>query len=702
MSLFTSMFTGVSGLKVSQTSMNTVAHNLANVDTKGYTRQQIVTSPFSNVTISSNAIGLDQVGLGVNMAAIRQVRDVFLDQSYRLEIGRQGFYEKQWETAEEIESLFGEMQGTAFQEDLSDMWKAISELANEPDSLVKRGLVVSTANSFIDRAKIISTQMENYQVSLNKEVQTQVDRINEIGDQIQYLNDEIKKYEAGNERANDMRDARNLLLDELGGYANIQAKELINGGVDVYIEGKQFVTETKVYHIETEYIVTKEEQERAKQVKECADEISQKSTYADIVASDEWKQLKSLGNPSVVTNASGDVIRVDFDDYTLIDYTGTDVKVADVRPRTSNLLNVVWKESKAGDVFKMDGEYSTKKDRDVGSLKGLLLSMGSYKADYTDIPVKPNAKDFAGGETDPDYVAASRAYEKELEVYNKYVDASILMSSQAKFDQLIHSVVTAINDVLSPNTEINAESLKNLVLVEDGIEVAAANINLSSAKVTLSDGTVMDYKDVRIFDEYHSGTGMDEDSTVREGLFNRKNMERYTKAELSVEVNGATETYEVWVYNEENSYNVSSLFTIDQIEINSLVANNPSMLELSANQWSGYMEGFDYDICGKLLDAWKDKGIQLNPNSESYYDFADYYTAFADDLAFRGSTYKGIMEDEQKLVNDIDDTRQSYLGVSSDEELTNLIRYQHAYNASSRYINVVSEMLEHIINRLGA
>ena len=63
--------------------------------------------------------------------------------------------------------------------------------------------------------------------------------------------------------------------------------------------------------------------------------------------------------------------------------------------------------------------------------------------------------------------------------------------------------------------------------------------------------------------------------------------------------------------------------------------------------------------------------------------------------------YRTISENQVTATREIDNKRQEIAGVSSDEELTNMIKFQSAYNASSRYINVISEMLEHIIERLG-
>lgn len=72
------------------------------------------------------------------------------------------------------------------------------------------------------------------------------------------------------------------------------------------------------------------------------------------------------------------------------------------------------------------------------------------------------------------------------------------------------------------------------------------------------------------------------------------------------------------------------------------------------------------------------------------------------DVATTGKIYKSMADNESKLASQLDDKRQEVMGVSSDEELGSMIKYQQAYNAASRYVNVVSDMIETLINRTGA
>ena len=101
-----SLYIGASGLQNSQNALNTTANNLANVDTKGYVRQQVLFEDRDYVTFDRKAaISDQQAGLGVNIADVVHTRNVFLDQYYRTENGRQSFYEACAESSREVEKL---------------------------------------------------------------------------------------------------------------------------------------------------------------------------------------------------------------------------------------------------------------------------------------------------------------------------------------------------------------------------------------------------------------------------------------------------------------------------------------------------------------------------------------------------------------------------------------------------------------------
>lgn len=618
MSLSSSLQVGVSGLTASQNALNTTAHNLANVGTKGYTRQQVVMADYAYQKWGVNHISTLQTGLGVNIETVRQVRSIFYDKSYRTEVGRQAFYEAQYESVQEVESMFGELEGVAFQDSLKNFWTSIQELSKQPDAIEVRATLVQNAESLLERANTIYKQLNEYQLNLNKQISDKVSRINEIATGISDLNRRISLYESnGVENANDLRDERNNLLDELGGLINISYKENANGVVTVSAEDMPLVTETG-------------------------------------------------------TNKMG---------------------VAKVS-ESSDFLKPVWVAFNA-DVFNLDRPSTTENQSDIGSLRGLLVARGSEKANYTDIPVKPVEADY----TDQNkYKADLAAYEVKAAEYNKNVNVSVIMTTQAQFDQLIHGMVTAINDILAPNKEIEQAVIGGMVTVDaDGNQIVTVGGDVVKDAIVKPDGTIV--KKIKVLDEEKAPYGMDlPDHTQGEALFNRKSTERYSEESIQVyDASGTLQTVTVKKYNEEDPSDIYSLFTLGEIEINPNIKNNYSKIPLSTSK-----EGDEVDMktAQALTDLWSKPFASLSPNSLAVNTFKDYYTNFTGELATKGDELNTISQNQAIMAQNIDDQRQAIMGVSSDEELTNLIKFQHAYNASSRYITVIDQMLEHLLTRL--
>jgi len=112
--LMGSFYIGTAGLTTAQRGLNTVAHNLSNVETKGYVRQQTLLTQSYVRVVGENINDIYTVGYGSETEAIRHIRDEFLDKQYREEYGRKGFYDAEYEAVSEITEIFGEIEGVAF------------------------------------------------------------------------------------------------------------------------------------------------------------------------------------------------------------------------------------------------------------------------------------------------------------------------------------------------------------------------------------------------------------------------------------------------------------------------------------------------------------------------------------------------------------------------------------------------------------
>lgn len=706
--LMTSMWSGVSGLRTNQISLNTTAHNVSNIDTKGYVRQQMLLTDLSYNNLGTNHISTLQTGMGTNVQAIRQVRDVFLDKTYRLESGREGFYQIQSEAAGEIETILGEFGESTFAVAVDDLWSALSGVAEEPDSIVKRSLLASTASTFLSYAELLSEQLKEYQTKVDAKIQTQVDRVNAIGDELKALNTEIVYQEASGQNANDYRDRRNVLLDELSTYVNITYSEDWDGRVSVNIEGTQFVTQDKVFHLKTVELTAEDQKGFAdeidtltKQLLKDIQDAGVSNTKAITSNSDAWKALQKYGSMAIQYDATDGCCTVTFNGIQLIktkDGDPDNSEVLDYEARTTGFHNVIWEET-GFEVFSLNGEYASYNNTDVGSLKSILIARGGYAADYTDIPQKSDYCDengkFLSKEAEENYSAA-------VKKYNEEIDACLLTSTQAQLDLLVNNIVTAINDVLCPNIDLTVETANATLGLKGSQVVVSENntININGTTYTLKEAEAAGFK---ILDIKNASIGMDDDETMGEALFNRKNMDRYTKAEL-LDNNGDPlkdangDTIYLYIYNEEYDSNLYSQFTIGQIEVNQDILDDVSKLPLSNNKYSGLYGSYNYDAAQQIMDKWENAAIYLSPNILTPYNFTDYYDAIAGNVGTVGGLYSEKQAMLEETVYDVGNSRESVLGVASEEELTNLIMYQNAYNASSRYINAINELLETVIS----
>ena len=102
-----------------------------------------------------------------------------------------------------------------------------------------------------------------------------------------------------------------------------------------------------------------------------------------------------------------------------------------------------------------------------------------------------------------------------------------------------------------------------------------------------------------------------------------------------------------------------------------------------------------------LVNIWDEEFSKISPDKMTHYNFQDLYKAMIDDIGNVGMTVKMMMESQQSMVDSAADKRDNYMGVSTDEELSSLMKAQNAYNASSRFFNVVNSMLETLVLGLG-
>lgn len=580
---FGSLYVGSSGLRAHQNAMNVVANNLSNIDTSGYVRQQVIFEDMDYNFFGNAAVSQQFTGLGVSIGDVIHARDQFLDQSYRLEVGRAAFYSAQYDATSEVETLLKEIgTGDSFATAVNDLYEAFAEFAKDPSDTVNLNLISQKASLFISRAQGVYDGLKSYQTNLNSKINNDVKRINEIGKEIFNLNLDIQKIEAGGtETAMTLRDQRDQLLDELGKLAKISYKETPDHIVNVKLEGVDFILESQHYDI---------------------------GTYTDRETGFVVPYWNQLSEPAA-------------DDYYQVFNTSAIEAV---------------------------------NNNDVGEVKALLLARGDKVASYMDI-INLNS------------------YQ-----YDKGISNSVMLNTEAELDSMVHSLVVAINDLLSPIEKFENTAYYDATAGTPALPLTTYDEN---GEEVIIDGST------KVLDIGNVIYGADGELPPHE-LFTRNGSERYTRT-----TDAAGNVY--YVYNEENPLDISTCYTTRSLSVNKDVVEDSSVIP-------HIMQNGDiaYTMAEAIYNLWEDKNYTLNPNDTTPCSYSEFYTKFVGVLSTQGSIYKTTSESLKGTVDTIESNRQAVVGVSADEELVNLIKFQNAYNASSRYINTVSQMIDYLLSSL--
>lgn len=238
-SIFFGLEIGRRGLQAQQRALDVTAHNVANANTPGYTRQEAVMAAADPIPVPSLHMpsGAGQLGTGVEITAIRRLRDAFIDLQIRNESRSLGYWEARQENLNKIEGIFNEPSDSGLQSVFELFWQSLEELSKNPESLAARSLVLERAQTLTETFNHLDSRLQELQQDLNATVKIKVDEINSLGRQIADLNQQILKIEVMGARANDLRDRRDLLVDQLAKIVPVQVQEDGRGVLTVTLGG---------------------------------------------------------------------------------------------------------------------------------------------------------------------------------------------------------------------------------------------------------------------------------------------------------------------------------------------------------------------------------------------------------------------------------------------------------------------------------
>jgi len=236
----------LSGLRANQQGLNIAGHNIANVNTEGFTRQKLILESSRPVVIN-NAV----FGTGVNVTQVARFRDSFLDRQFRDENQLLGNYNKQSDAVDLIEGILNEPGESGLQNSIKNFFNSLQDLATNPESSSVRTTVREQGRAMASMFNQVWRQLDKIRDNKNFEILDDVNKANEILDQIATLNVQISSTEALGRQANDLRDNRDRLLDDLSKIVDMSATEdPHSGSVTVSISGQSFVVLNSVIHLE--------------------------------------------------------------------------------------------------------------------------------------------------------------------------------------------------------------------------------------------------------------------------------------------------------------------------------------------------------------------------------------------------------------------------------------------------------------------
>ncbi|HDP70444.1 MAG TPA: flagellar hook-associated protein FlgK [Actinobacteria bacterium] len=253
-SAFFGLEIGMRALRAQQRALDVTAHNIANANTPGFTRQraELTTTPPFPMPEYNRPLIAGQVGTGVTVESIQRARDAFLDVQIRRENLSLGEWKAVKETLGQIEVIFNEPSEAGLDKVFADFWNAWHELSKNPESLVARASLREQSVTLTNAVNHVYFQLDELRNNLDGNVEIQVDKVNTIARQIADLNKQIMKIEISGDNANDLRDKRDLLLDELSEIINFTATETDDGGMVIYIRGRPLLVNDKIVELTTQ------------------------------------------------------------------------------------------------------------------------------------------------------------------------------------------------------------------------------------------------------------------------------------------------------------------------------------------------------------------------------------------------------------------------------------------------------------------
>lgn len=605
---------GASALFAYQASINTTANNIANVKTEGYSRQETELSASNPLRVYAK---YGSAGTGVEATAVKQQRDIYYDGKYWENQSKLGYFEQKLYYLSQVENIFaddGVQEG--FSTVFSKMFNGLDTLngGNASDESV-RNQFIHQAQNLCTYFNSVADSLREIQKDCNDEIATTVSNINSIAEKIALLNKEINKLEVNGGYANELRDERALLLDELSGIVSVATDEypIRNtygedlGGTNftVFINGQLIVDGNDYRQLECVSSETKKHQTDAEGLYELY-----------------WADTKT--SFSATSNVSG----------------GTLKGLFDLRDGNNN-------EAMHGSVVAVNKIGSDYREVVLGYPSNADINALNIPAEGT-VNVNNTTMKYTGWTADLDENGNIKTITFHLEEAIPPAEASVMEDKRIEVGKCVDSM-----GIPYYQQQIN-EFLRNFTEMFNDIQ---------------KEGQTLDGDQMGAFFVAETGTG---------NLYEFVGWDKDTDHTVLNTISSTSDGY-----HQMTAFNA---------KVNDKSIKDPAYFATTVDITNGKDA---YDLLDDMMALQADTTMFRGDNAEAFLE------TLLSDIAVDTEKNTVFYQNYSNMKNVITNQKMSVSGVDEDEEALNLVKFQNAYNLSSKVISVMSEIYNKLINETG-
>ncbi|HBA49784.1 MAG TPA: flagellar hook-associated protein FlgK [Lachnospiraceae bacterium] len=690
------------GLLASNAALNTTNNNIANVQTEGYSRQQVTQQ-------AANAIRVFQTygcaGAGVETLAIERIRNEFYDSRYWVNNSKVGEYGQKQYYMEQVESFFDDNGQNAGFKTVFDqlMVTGLQALMDNPDALSNKEQFIGYAGALAEYFNGAVGNLQKLQKDVNQEIKVKIDEINSLADEIATLNKQINTIELnGSMKANELRDRRTLLLDQLSEIVDVETKE--TKVLDVNNEDRETGGTRFIVRIAGGQTLV--DGDRHNELECVARTTNEKVNQTDIdgLYDVQWKN----GSSFHLDNASmGGALRglVEMRDGNNSEYfTGTVKEIGMTEDGKHDTVTV-----EVGRHYLIDLNKCNLSD------SGGVISLGNREYYYDSWTYNVSYDD--KGKAVYSYtftLSSTKQYEglNDRRLTNDRVGKEATIGTGISY-QGVPYYMMQINEWVRTFSQKFNDILRSGYSDDiPGIDLFTADMATEDKQYVFEDysgESVEDY--LKRVEELMAVKGLTEKEARLEAItdyrYDKETKEAYNKRVEKLQatndkLNGAFSKDEAEkaaqltvsvgknVTGNDNYY----LMTGKNVSISSTLENDPDRLANKREESDGVEQN---DLLRDLKDLATNKG-KMSFRGCSAGEFLQCVLA---DIALNTKRAETFYKSYQDIAYSIDTQRISISGVDEDEEAVNLVRYQNGYNLASKMIQTLTEIYDRLILQTG-